>query len=79
MENINELNYLETELKIIKRQKRNDLNNCYFYSCNYYDIQILELERKIKKIKDIENLQEDIEKDLYSIYLEIVFNENKLK
>ena len=55
--NTNILNQLEIELKILERQKRNDLNNCYFNSCNYYDTQILGLERKIKKIKDAQEIE----------------------
>ena len=51
------LNQLEMELKEIERQKRNALNNYYFNSCNYYDVQILGLERKIKKIKDVQEIE----------------------
>jgi hypothetical protein len=49
------LNQLETELKEIKRKKRNDLNFYDFSNCIYYDNQILEIEKKIKELIGSQN------------------------
>ena len=51
------LNQLETELKEVKRQKRNDLNFYDFSNCNYYDNQILEIEKRIKEIKKTQDVK----------------------
>ena len=48
----NILNHLESELKEVKRQKRNDLNNYCYDRLDYYDKQIISIEEKIDKIKD---------------------------
>ena len=48
------LNQLETQLKEIKRKKRNDLNFYDFSKYEYYEDKILELNKKIKEVKDKE-------------------------
>lgn len=51
------LNQLESELNEIKRKKRNDLNFYDFSNYEYYEGKILELEQKIKKIKDAQEIK----------------------
>ncbi len=48
----NILNNLESELKEVERQKRNELNNYCYDRLDYYDKQIISIEKKIDKIKD---------------------------
>ena len=63
------LNQLESELKEVKRQKRNDLNFYDFSKYEFYEDKILELEQKIKEIKDKEVKQvKVIEQKIDKIY-----------
>ena len=63
------LNQLESELKEVKRQKRNDLNFYDFSKYEFYEGKILELEQKIKEIKDKEVKQvKVIEQKIDKIY-----------
>ncbi len=48
----NILNNLESELKEVERQKRNELNNYCYDRLDYYNKQIISIEKKIDKIKD---------------------------
>lgn len=56
------LNQFESELKAIKRQKRSDLNFYDYSNCDYYDNQILELNKKIKELKDNHNIKQQLNK-----------------
>ena len=53
----NILNHLESELKEVKRQKRNDLNNYCYDRLDYYNKQIISIEEKIDKIKDVKKIK----------------------
>ena len=53
----NILNHLESELKEVERQKRNDLNNYCYDRLDYYDKQIISIKEKIDKIKDAKGIK----------------------